>query len=248
MTRPLIAITCQRHPPGKLYKLEPAFTIISDYVDAVWRAGGMPIPVFPLPEGDIDAQANAEQVLDEVDGVIAIGGLDVDPARYGQQQHESVMPAPVEQEDLELAIITGALGRGTPLLAICRGTQLLNVALGGTLHQHITGVEGFQAHGIPNGGGGTTNTFTFTDGSLVADVMGSPSTSGRCHHHQAVDVVAPGLVVTGTTDDGGVEVLELDEPTSWMVAVQWHPEETAATHAPSQALFDGLVAASRPQE
>ena len=141
MTRPLIAITCQRHPPGKLYKLEPAFTIISDYVDAVWRAGGMPIPVFPLPEGDIDAQANAEQVLDEVDGVIAIGGLDVDPARYGQQQHESVMPAPVEQEDFELAIITGALCRGTPLLAICRVTQLLTVALGGTLHQHITGVE-----------------------------------------------------------------------------------------------------------
>ena len=246
MQRPLIAITCQRYPAGKLYKLEPAFAVISDYVDAVWRAGGLPMPVFPLPwsdaDGAADAAANAADVLDQARGVIVIGGLDVDPSRYGQERHETTLPASVEQEDFELAMLEGALDRGTPLLAICRGTQLLNVAMDGTLHQHITGRDGLQEHGIPNGGGGTSNDYVLTDGSLAAEVMGGATASGRCHHHQAVDRVAPGLIVTGRTADGTVEVLELADAASWMLAVQWHPEETAATDPQNQALFDALVA------
>lgn len=245
MSRPLIAITCQRYPAGKLYKLEPAFSVIAGYVDAVWRAGGLPVPVFPLPGADGvergDAVANASEILDQALGVIVIGGLDVDPARYGQEPHDTTLPAPVEQEDFEIAMIEGALDRGTPLLAICRGMQLLNVALDGTLHQHITGRDGIGEHGIPNGGGGTTNDYVLTTGSLAADVMGGEAASGRCHHHQAVDAVAPGLIVTGRTSDGTVEVLELAEPTSWMLAVQWHPEETAAADPQNQALFDALV-------
>lgn len=241
MSRPVIAITCQRYPAGKLYKLEPAFAVISDYVDAVWRAGGMPMPVFPLPDADGDALDNAGTILDHVDGVIAIGGLDVDPSRYGQEPHENTMMASLEQEDFEIAMIEGALDRSTPLLAICRGLQLLNVISGGTLHQHITGSDGLGEHGIPLGGGGTTNRYDLTHGSLAAEVMGGPTTSGRCHHHQAVDAVAPDLIVTGRTTDGTVEALELADPTSWMLAVQWHPEETAATDPQNQALFDALV-------
>jgi putative glutamine amidotransferase len=243
--RPVIAITCQRHPPGKLYKLEGAFAVISEYVDAVWRAGGLPVPVFPLPDAERDAEANAAEVLEASAGVIVIGGLDVNPARYGQQPHETTLPAGDDQEEFELAMLTGALDRRVPLLAICRGTQLLNVALDGTLHQHITGQDGLLEHGIPNGGGGSTNEYRLTEGSLVDAVMGGPVVSGRCHHHQAVDAVAPGLVVTGRTSDGTVEVLELAEPTSWMLAVQWHPEETAATDPANQGLFDALVAAAR---
>ncbi|MFN8051142.1 MAG: gamma-glutamyl-gamma-aminobutyrate hydrolase family protein [Acidimicrobiales bacterium] len=238
MSRPLIALSAQRYPVGRLYKLEPAFAIISDYVDAVWRAGGMPMPV--LPSGD-PTEAAAD-VLDAAAGVILIGGLDVDPERYGQERHETVLPAPADQEDFEVALIEGALGRGTPLLAICRGTQLLNVALDGTLHQHITGRDGLGAHGVPNGGGGSTNEYQLDAGSLAASVMGGTTVSGRCHHHQAVDTVAPGLVVTGRTADGTVEVMELSDPTSWMLAVQWHPEETAAVDPQNQALFDALVA------
>ena len=239
VSRPLIALTCQRRAPGNVFKLEPALAIISDYLDAVWRAGGLPVPVFPLG----DPTTNAADVLDNVHGVIAIGGLDVDPARYGQEPHETAMPAPSDQEDFELALMEAALERKVPLLAICRGTQLLNVALGGTLHQHITGTADLQAHGIPNGGGGTTNEYALTEGSLAQQVMGARP-SGRCHHHQAVDDVAPSLVVTGRTDDGTVEVLELAEPAGWMLAVQWHPEETAANDAANQALFDELVAQS----
>lgn len=239
--RPLIAVTAQRYPVGRLYKIEPAFAIISYYLDAVWRAGGMPMPILPV--GDPDEAA--ADVLDAVSGVIVIGGLDVDPARYGQERHETVMPAPADQEEFELAMIAGALGRGIPMLAICRGTQLLNVALDGTLHQHITGRDGLGMHGIPNGGGGSTNEYQLTEGSLAAKVMGGTTVSGRCHHHQAVDRVASGLVVTGRTADGTVEVLELDEPTSWMLAVQWHPEETAADDPANQALFDALVNEAR---
>lgn len=241
MGRPLIALSAQRYPVGRLYKLEPAFAVISDYLDAVWRAGGMPLPVLPVgdPEGD------AAEVLDAAHGVIAIGGLDVDPARYGQDPHETTMPAPTPQEDFEVALLQGAIDRGIPLLAICRGTQLLNVALDGTLHQHITGRDGLGEHGIPNGGGGSTNDYRLEPGSLAAQVMGADVVSGRCHHHQAVDQVAPALRVTGRTADGTVEVLELAEPTSWMLAVQWHPEETAADDAANQALFDALVTQAR---
>ena len=155
------------------------------------------------------------------------GELPEDHLRASEQRHDASV---------------GALDRGTPLLAICRGTQLLNVALDGTLHQHITGRDGLQAHGVPNGGGGTTNDYLLDEGSLVAEVMGGVTASGRCHHHQAVDEVAPGLVVTGRTADGTVEVLELADAASWMLAVQWHPEETAASDAQNQALFDALVA------
>ena len=235
MKKPVIALTTR--PKNK----EGKYELSAQYTNAVKRAGG--IPLLVPPSGKFE-----EELFEIVDGIILTGGGDIDPVFYGGESHAKIYGLDEERDEFEIPLAREIVKRKIPALPICRGIQVLNVALGGTLHQHITGVEGFQAHGIPNGGGGTTNTFTFTDGSLVADVMGSPSTSGRCHHHQAVDVVAPGLVVTGTTDDGGVEVLELDEPTSWMVAVQWHPEETAATHAPSQALFDGLVAASRPQE
>lgn len=241
MARPVIALTAQRYPPGKLYKLEPTFSIISDYVDAVWRAGGMPMPVLPVG----DTAADAADVLDAAAGIVSIGGLDVDPRRYGQEPHETVIAAPQAQEDFEVALIEGALDRGTPLLAVCRGTQLLNVALGGSLHQHITGADGLQAHGIPNGGGGTTNEYLLEPGSLVAKVLGGTTASGRCHHHQAVDRVASGLTVTGRTADGVVEAMELTDPSSWMLAVQWHPEETAATDPQNQALFDALVAEAR---
>ena len=240
--RPVIAITCQRRRPGNTFPLEPALVVISDYVDAVWRSGGLPVPIFPEPHGD--ASAIAAAVLDEVHGVVAIGGRDVSPERYGQNRQDTTAPAWSAQEDFEAAIIEQALKRRAPLLAICRGMQLLNVVLGGTLHQHITGAPGWGAHGVPNGGGGTHNEFRLAAGSLAAAVMGDEKVSGNCHHHQAVDVVAPGLRVTGSTADGGIEVLELLDPTSWMLAVQWHPEETAAADPANQALFDALVRAS----
>lgn len=241
MNRPLIALPAHRFAAGHTYKLEPALAVISYYVDAVWRAGGLPLPVFPNVRTDDDV----EETLDHVSGVVAIGGLDVDPARYGQDPHPALMSAPQPQEDFEIALIVRAIERGIPLLAICRGAQLLNVAFGGTLDQHITDHPDLDSHGVPNGGGGTTNQYHLTPGTLGHDVMGGPVVAGRCHHHQAVDTVAPGLLVTGRTADNTVEVLEFVDPSSWMLAVQWHPEETAESDPQNQALFDALVAAAR---
>jgi gamma-glutamyl-gamma-aminobutyrate hydrolase PuuD len=241
VSRPSIALTCQRLDPGRVWKLEPALAVISDYVDAVWRAGGFPVPVFPVgpPESE------ATEVLDHVDGVVLIGGLDVQPHRYGQAPHEATMAAPDAQEEFELALLGAALARGVPTLCICRGFQLLNVALGGTLDQHITGEPGRDPHGVPNGGGGHSNEILLEPDSLAVTVMGPGTVVGRCHHHQAVADVAPGLRVTGRTADGTVEVLERAEPGSWLLGVQWHPEETAASDPPNQALFEHLVAAAR---
>jgi gamma-glutamyl-gamma-aminobutyrate hydrolase PuuD len=239
--RPAIAISCQRLPVGKVWKLEPALAVVSDYVDAVWRAGGLPVPIFPTGE----AVAEAGEVLDSVAGVILIGGFDVDPARYGQPSHDATKAAPVDQEDFEFALLRGALDRALPTLCICRGLQVLNVALGGSLHQHITGAPGLGLHGIPSGGGGADNDYQVVPDSLLAEVMGTNGPSGRCHHHQAVDEVAPGLVVSARTADGTVEALERDSRGgSWLLAVQWHPEETAAADPANQALFDHLVAAA----
>lgn len=238
--RPTIALTCQRLDPGRVWKLEPALAVISDYVDAVWRAGALPVPLFP--DGDPDTAAS--EVIAEVDGVVLIGGLDVDPARYGQEPHEATLIAPEPQEAFELALLRRSLAAGVPTLCICRGFQLLNVALGGTLDQHITGADGRDAHGIPNGGGGVSNQILLTPGTLAAEVMGHGPVIGRCHHHQAVDTVAPGLAVTGRTADGTIEVLETAERGPWLLGVQWHPEETAATDPANQALFDHLVAAA----
>ncbi|MCO5312976.1 MAG: gamma-glutamyl-gamma-aminobutyrate hydrolase family protein [Microthrixaceae bacterium] len=257
--RPVIAVTCQRREPGTVFKLEPGVVVISDYLDAIWRAGGLPVPVYPPMDSVDDAVDAAREVIAQCDGVVAIGGLDVDPARYGQAAHETTMPAPPDQEAFELALIDAALDTATPLLAICRGLQLLNVALGGSLHQHITGAEGWQQHGVPNGGGGSTNDYHVEPGSLIASVVDGSTISGRCHHHQAVDRVAESLTVTGRTADGCVEAMELADPANstrsaaghdtggarpWLLAVQWHPEETASKDPANQALFDAVVAAS----
>jgi len=240
--RPTIVLSCQRREAGNVFKLEPALAIVSFYTDAVWRAGGLPVPLLPID----DAEPDADEVLDSADGVIVIGGYDVDPQRYGQEPDPTTDVAEPLQEAFELALIRRSLERSIPLLAICRGLQLLNVLHGGTLHQHITGAAGFDAHGIPFGGGGTANDFTVEPGSRLGSVVG-PTTSGRCHHHQAVDRVGDGLVVVARTADGSVEGLELAEPGDrWFTSVQWHPEETAESQTDSQTLFDALVAASRP--
>ena len=240
--RPTIALSCQRREPGNAFKLEPGLAIVSYYTDAVWRAGGLPVPLFPTGDPDSDAA----EVLDSADGVILIGGYDIDPARYGQPAHEATQIADPALEEFELALLRHSLERRVPVLAICRGLQLLNVAFGGTLHQHITEDDDFESHGVPYGGGGTTNEYRVEPGSRLAGLVGT-RTSGRCHHHQAVDRIGEGLVVVARTDDGTVEGLELESPEDrWLTSVQWHPEETAATQADSQALFNGLVDASTP--
>jgi putative glutamine amidotransferase len=222
-----------------MFRLDATLAIQSDYLDAVNGAGGYAVSL--LPEALDDAAADA--VVARLDGLVLTGGPDVDPARYGQDPAPETYGISELQDGFEAAMFAACRRAGTPVLAICRGMQLVNVECGGTMDQHITGREGLLGHGIPNGGGGSDNTYLVEDGTLLGTVLGT-SAEGRCHHHQAVDEVAPGLVVSARTSDGTIEGVEYRDAATaphWMLAVQWHPEETFRS---DDRLFAALVEAA----
>ncbi len=202
------------------------------YFRGIQRAGGIPVMVPPLPSL-ID---RLPELIERADGLVLHGGGDVDPRRYGQEPDaEELYGIVPEHDEVELAVVTEAAARDLPVLAICRGLQVLNVALGGTLRQDI-GTDGHW-HNF--------HEVRLDPASRVAEVMGT-ATPHHCHcvHHQALERVAPGLQVVGhDTTDGMVHAVESTEH-RWVLGVQWHPEDTAATDHDQQHLFDGLVAAS----
>jgi putative glutamine amidotransferase len=151
-------------------------------------------------------------------------------------------------DDFELALARAAVAHGTPLLAICRGIQVLNVAFGGTLHQHIPADPGVAPHGEPGAkGGARLQRVELEPDSRIAAVMGTTAPTVSCHHHQAIDRVGTGLRVVGRAADGIVEAIEPVADDAFVLAVQWHPEDTAATDPAQQALFTGLVERARSQ-
>jgi putative glutamine amidotransferase len=147
----------------------------------------------------------------------------------------------VTRDVFELALVRDAIERGLPTLAICRGAQVLNVALGGSLDQHITDRAGLVGHGIPGvEGGAATHVLEIEPGSRLAEAMGTTAADCSSHHHQAVDRMGAGLRLTARAPDGVVEGIELDgDP--WIVGAQWHPEDTAGRDPAHQALFDRFV-------
>ncbi|HKY16732.1 MAG TPA: gamma-glutamyl-gamma-aminobutyrate hydrolase family protein [Microthrixaceae bacterium] len=238
---PLIGVTGRRFDPGSPFRLEAATAIQSAYLDAVTRAGGLAAVIPPQAL----APSEADDWIERLDGIVLTGGVDVDPSRYGQEAVPQTYGVSEMQDAFEFGLLDAARRAAAPVLAICRGLQVVNVAFGGSLDQHITGRDGLGAHGIPNGGGGSVNEFVIEAETLLAQVVGSDRAVGHCHHHQIVDRVADGLVVSACTADGVVEGLELAEQGGqWLVAVQWHPEETAEDGGANQRLFDHLVAAA----
>jgi putative glutamine amidotransferase len=236
MTRPLIAITGRRVADGRITNWRTgALATPTPYAEALQRSGATPAVLLPQA---LDPDA-ASDTIAPFHGLLLTGGADVDPARYGQAAVPEVYGLDAETDAFELALLDAALRSGTPVLAICRGLQVLNVARGGTLDQHITDRPGLEAHGRP-GVSGAAHTIHIDADTRLARAVGVASVVGTCHHHQAVDRVGDGLRVTARTDDGIVEGLELDD--GWVVAVQWHPEDTAAVDPDQQHLFDGFVA------
>jgi putative glutamine amidotransferase len=203
------------------------FAAAQTYFRAVERAGGIPLMLPPIP-GLID---DIPALLSRCDAVVFHGGGDVDPRRYGQEPTEESLYGIVPQHDeMELAMVSAAIDADLPVLAICRGLQILNVALGGTLVQDI-GTEGHWKQ------------FTAVDleaGSRIAKAMGTDS-PGRCHcvHHQALDRLGNGLRVVGR-GDRVIHAVELDSA-RWIVGTQWHPEDSADTDPQQQSLFDELI-------
>jgi putative glutamine amidotransferase len=203
------------------------------YVRAVQRSGAM---ALLLP---VDARA-PEGLLDRVDGLMVIGGADLDPEVYGQARSEHTETSYRERDEFELALTRAALRRGQPFLGICRGMQLLNVALGGTLNQHLVGEDGVPSHRRVIGTfDGTEHEIDLSAGSLAEQALGGPVHEARCHHHQAIERVGDGLVVSGRARDGVAEAIELGDGTGWALGVQWHPEA-----GDKRELFDAFCRAA----
>jgi len=204
------------------------------YFDAVTASGGAAVLLPPQP----NPEPAADVVLDGLDGLILTGGLDVQPELYGAERHPLTDPARPDRDAWELALFRGARRRGIPVFGICRGLQLINVALGGTLHQHLPEAYGTERYRV-GGGVFADNTVLVDGGTRLAGLVGAGEFGVHSYHHQGVDRLGEGLTVTARTDDGLVQAYELpgDE---YLVAVQWHPEENAA----DRRLFLGLVAAA----
>jgi putative glutamine amidotransferase len=232
----MVAVTGRRLGRTPKWPYAGASAIPRAYLDAVVRAGGQPVVVDPA--GDL------VPLLDRIDAVVLTGGPDLDPAWYGEERHEAVYGVDRDADEAEIALVRAALDRGAPVLAICRGLQVVNVARGGTLHQHLPDVPGSGPHGQPGETGGAhEHEVDVAAGSRLATVFGTNRVVASCHHHQAVAKVGEGLRVTASAHDGVVEGLEADD--GRLLAVQWHPEDTAARDASQQRLFDALVAAAR---
>lgn len=208
----------------------PGVLLPSTYVRAVVAAGGVPVLLPPVPEV-------VETVLSRLDGLVLSGGPDIQPGRYGAAPLASTAEPRVDRDAAELALAEAARAAGLPVLGICRGLQLLNVARGGTLHQHLPDVVGTDAH-APAPGVYGRHPVTIGAGSRLAEIVGRSSTDVPSYHHQAVDALGSGLTVTAVAPDGTVEAVE-DPSLPFCVAVQWHPEA-----GDDLALFRALVAAS----
>lgn len=234
---PLVAVPAFPLPAGRVARWATGgFGVPELYVTALDRAGVQPVILPTLATADADA------VLASFSGVMLAGGGDVDPARYAAERHPAVYGVDPARDELELAVVRAALARGLPVLAICRGLQLVNVACGGTLWQHLPDVEGRDVHGDPTARRTITHDVEAKPDSRLATVAGGPRLEGCVsHHHQGVAEVGEGLVPVGWTGDGLVEALEPDGD-GWLVAVQWHPEVTAAQDPRQQRLFDAFAA------
>ncbi|RSM62192.1 gamma-glutamyl-gamma-aminobutyrate hydrolase family protein [Kibdelosporangium aridum] len=227
---PLIGITTYlEQAKFGLWEL-PSAVLMRSYLDSIVAAGGMPVMLPPvgrwLPEH-----------MSHLDGLVLSGGADIDPSRYGQAPHAATGTLRLERDTSEFGLFHLALEADVPVLGVCRGLQLINIALGGTLHQHVPEVAGSDSHN-PSPGVFGTNDIKLAPDSVVANLVGE-QTIVHCHHHQAIDQLGSGLTAVGWAQDGTIEAVELAEA-GFVIGVQWHPEENHT----DVRLFQGLVQAA----
>ncbi len=249
--RPLVAVAAYHLGEGRVPRWpDGGYGVPAPYIDALRRAGARTAIVCPGEQGE------PEELLEPFHGLVLVGGGDVDPARYeavpDAEHNYGVEP---DRDAFETALLLAADRLHVPTLCICRGMQIMNVAYGGTLHQHLPGLPGLLEHGVPVEDTITTHAVTPVPGTLLSAVTKSGGLACTSHHHQGVDRIGDGLVVAGRSPDGLVEALQRPVPdgltniseanVTWMLGVQWHPEETADTDPAQQSLFDALVNLAR---
>ena len=234
--RPLIGVTLDAEPPGG-YSAYPWYALRQNYAEAIAGAGGLPVALPHDP-------ALAEAMLDRLDALVVTGGaFDVDPALYGAGTRHATVSLKEARTAAELALTRGALARGMPVLGICGGEQLLAVALGGRLIQHIPdAIAGALEHEQPNPRHEPGHRVAITPGTRLAAIVGAGAMEVNSAHHQAVADPGPRAVVNATAPDGVIEGIE-DPDARFCLGLQWHPE--FLIDPGDRRIFDALIAASR---
>ena len=229
-----VAVTAGIRPDGDTSRVR----LTAAYVTALERAGLVPLIVPPLSSSEA-----ASSVLDSVSGLVLTGGEDVDPARYGEKRHEKVRSVNVARDATEAALVEEARARGLPVFAICRGIQILNVALGGTLVQDIPSQCHTEIdHDEEGARTSRTHEVSIEPGSLIAGAVGTEHLSVNSFHHQSVKRVADGMKVTARSPDGVIEGIESTDDSWWVMGVQWHPEEMTDSAEPwDRGLFKAFA-------
>ncbi|WP_405493209.1 gamma-glutamyl-gamma-aminobutyrate hydrolase family protein [Nocardia sp. NBC_00511] len=237
-TRPLIGLPTYNERTRFGHWDVDAAVLSRTYIDMTVQAGGIPILLPPTGTA-------YPETIDRLDGLLLTGGADLDPERYGAERHPATGGTRLDRDDSEFGLFRLARAAGLPVLAVCRGLQLVNVALGGTLVQHLPDVVGHTDHSR-SPGVFTVTTVRTVEGSRVAEIAG-PEVKAHCHHHQAIDVLAGELDATAHAADGTIEAVEA-RTGAFLLGVQWHPEENATDHRLMRALVEQAATYGRERE
>jgi putative glutamine amidotransferase len=239
MTRPIIGVTTSSERTDK--GVDRAF-LNAAYIRAVERAGGVPLLLTPYHSSDA-----VHQLATHIEGLLLTGGGDIDPVHFGESRHAETDLVSAERDELELRQVTRqAIDTGVPLLAICRGIQVVNVALNGTLHQHVPDGFGEEiAHSQGGARSDRTHDVVIEPGSLLSTLVGTERLPVNSFHHQAIKDLGDGLRPVAWAEDKVIEAVELPGTRGLVLGVQWHPEELIEQDPAALRLFQALVEAAR---
>ena len=237
---PLVAVAGRTGAPSKVSRDEVAFAG-KRYLHSLLRAGGEPVVIAPQQFANDDAA----ELMSRFDALLLMGGPDVDPSLYGQKASPQVYGVSPQQDRFESALLRAAIANEIPVLAVCRGMQLTNVVLGGTLVQHLgdlpnaSSLVGHAPGEFPVGAEFVLHDVELTKDCFLARATGATRVRGASFHHQGIDTLAPGFKAVGHAPDGLLEAIEHEEHR--IVGVQWHPEDTSADDPQQQGIYDAFV-------
>ena len=234
---PLVGVTTSitiDHSPERAY-------VNSAYLHAVQQAGGVPVLLPPQL-----SKSSLERLVRGLDAILLTGGGDMDPSAFGEAPHATLYDVAPSRDALETQVTLMALDKKTPLLAICRGVQVLNVVLGGSLHQDVATEPGTDIlHSQKEARDQATHKVTVAPGSRLSKVLGGEDLEVNSFHHQVIKSLGRGLVPVAWAPDKLIEGVELDDDSRFVLGVQWHPEHLVGNSEPARRLFSALVTAAR---